>query len=209
MRHSLLNNQQLDCLVIIVQALNKKLKTPYCWPFVTGIHCSSVDSPNKGIPIRNAFPCHYVIISMAYGKKDVTPLLTQWSYVFLALTHLFVEPIPIRQNGCKTSFSPPVGFVIPFDPLSFYLSLVRTQGHFVHAMRQDRSSESIQETTLAFQCVRSIGHQRLCCTFREFPSPGTTAENRIQSFILKLIIFIFWQNTWLQYFENGCTGFSP
>ena len=27
------------------------------------------------------------IISMGYCKKDVTPLLTHWSYVFLALTH--------------------------------------------------------------------------------------------------------------------------
>ena len=26
-------------------------------------------------------------MSMSYCKKDVTPLLTHWSYVFLALTH--------------------------------------------------------------------------------------------------------------------------
>ena len=29
------------------------------------------------------------IISMGYYKKDVTPLLTHWSYVFLALTHRY------------------------------------------------------------------------------------------------------------------------
>ena len=34
------------------------------------------------------FPLH--IISMGYCKKDITPLLTHWSYVFLALTHWFV-----------------------------------------------------------------------------------------------------------------------
>ena len=28
-------------------------------------------------------------ISMAWSKKDVTPLLTHWSYVFLALTHRY------------------------------------------------------------------------------------------------------------------------
>ena len=27
--------------------------------------------------------------SMGQRKKDVTPMLTQWSYIFLALTHLY------------------------------------------------------------------------------------------------------------------------
>ena len=32
------------------------------------------------------------IISMGWGKKDVTPLLTHWSDVFLALIHRYVKP---------------------------------------------------------------------------------------------------------------------
>ena len=31
------------------------------------------------------------IISMGYCKKDITPLLSHWSYVFLALTHQHKE----------------------------------------------------------------------------------------------------------------------
>ena len=31
--------------------------------------------------------------SMGYCKKDITPLLTHWSYVFLALTH-WIESVP-------------------------------------------------------------------------------------------------------------------
>ena len=32
-----------------------------------------------------------IYISMALCKKDVTPLLTHWSYVFLALNHWYKE----------------------------------------------------------------------------------------------------------------------
>ena len=32
----------------------------------------------------------YLIISLGYCKNDVTPLLTHWSYVFLALTHRYI-----------------------------------------------------------------------------------------------------------------------
>ena len=38
----------------------------------------------------------YVTISMSLCKKDVTPLLTHWSYVFLALTHQCGLPVPPR-----------------------------------------------------------------------------------------------------------------
>ena len=34
-------------------------------------------------------------ISMGKYKNDVTPLLTQWSYVFLALTRLYLVHIPV------------------------------------------------------------------------------------------------------------------
>ena len=33
-------------------------------------------------------------ISMGWCKKDVTPLLTHWSYVFLALTHRYAVHVP-------------------------------------------------------------------------------------------------------------------
>ena len=33
--------------------------------------------------------CQGTDISMGLCKKDVTPLLTHWSYVFLALTHRY------------------------------------------------------------------------------------------------------------------------
>ena len=41
-------------------------------------------------------------ISIGWCKKDVTPLLTHWSYVFLALTHRFVHfilaSVPVSQS---------------------------------------------------------------------------------------------------------------
>ena len=41
-------------------------------------------------------------ISTGCCKKDVTPLLTHWSYIFLALTHRFEHFDTLRpeQNGC-------------------------------------------------------------------------------------------------------------
>ena len=33
----------------------------------------------------------YAYTLMVKCKKDITPLLTQWSYVFLALTHWYVQ----------------------------------------------------------------------------------------------------------------------
>ena len=33
---------------------------------------------------------HCMYISMGYCKKDLTPLLMHWSYIFLALTHRYV-----------------------------------------------------------------------------------------------------------------------
>ena len=33
----------------------------------------------------------YIFILMGWWKKDVTPLLTHWSYVFLALSHQFYD----------------------------------------------------------------------------------------------------------------------
>ena len=36
---------------------------------------------------------------MGYCKKDVTPLLTHGSYVFLALTHRYVEMYSLPQQA--------------------------------------------------------------------------------------------------------------
>ena len=86
------------------------------WPFVKGFHQSPVDSLHKG-PIMQNFCIFFVVslnrllnnsqftcdlrclnpigtctvmtISMGWCKKDVTPLLIHWSYVFLALTHRY------------------------------------------------------------------------------------------------------------------------
>ena len=48
---------------------------------------------------------------MGWCKKDVTPLLMRWSYVFLALTHRYVLmiliavlPIWLEYNITKTHF---------------------------------------------------------------------------------------------------------
>ena len=47
-------------------------------------------------------------ISVGWCKKDVTPLLTHWSYVFLALTHGYERcrhsfDIFLHVQGCQTS----------------------------------------------------------------------------------------------------------
>ena len=45
------------------------------------------------------------ITSMDQCKKDVTPLLTHWSYVFLALTHRLVLPnIAQFENPWKSAY---------------------------------------------------------------------------------------------------------
>ena len=59
---------------------------------VTYVMCwGGMDSPHKGQVMQKALPCHDIIVSMDLCKKDVTPLLTHWSYVFLALTHWCVS----------------------------------------------------------------------------------------------------------------------
>ena len=42
------------------------------------------------------------IIPMGWCKKDVTPLLTHWSYVFLALAHRYTELRWQKQNISQT-----------------------------------------------------------------------------------------------------------
>ena len=52
---------------------------------------------------------HHLLISMGQYKKDVTPLLTHWSYVFLAVTHWYILLQPstphlfttLAYNFCK------------------------------------------------------------------------------------------------------------
>ena len=51
---------------------------------------------NTTLESRDPFHKQLVSIKMGYCKKDVTPLLTHWSYIFLALTHrydLYLEKI--------------------------------------------------------------------------------------------------------------------
>ena len=38
----------------------RKHQIPHYWPFVMGIHRSSVDSHHKGPVMQKAFPCHYI-----------------------------------------------------------------------------------------------------------------------------------------------------
>ena len=47
-----------------------------------------------------------VMISMGLCKKDVTPLLTHWSYVFLALTHRY----NLLSDWCNHLSMPNCGF---------------------------------------------------------------------------------------------------
>ena len=47
------------------------------------------------------FPGQGLLISMGWCKKEVTPLLTHWSHVFLALT--------IRYSSCSHGISPSCG----------------------------------------------------------------------------------------------------
>ena len=42
---------------------------------------------------------HAVVISVGHCKEDATPVRQQWSYVFLALTHLFGNCAPIDWNN--------------------------------------------------------------------------------------------------------------
>ena len=44
-----------------------------------------------------------VDISMGWCKKDVTPLLTHWNYVFLALTHWYIIPFLIQCHKLLSS----------------------------------------------------------------------------------------------------------
>ena len=48
----------------------------------------------------------YKAISMGQCKTDVTPMLTHWSYIFLALTHLYVSTsVVFCQAMCVTVIS--------------------------------------------------------------------------------------------------------
>ena len=94
---------------IQIRGVIKRKLFPRYWPFVRGIHRSPVNSPHKGqwrralmfslicaringwVNNREAgdlrrHQAHCDVIVM-----DVTSLLTHWSYVFLALTHRYVE----------------------------------------------------------------------------------------------------------------------
>ena len=42
--------------------------------------------------------CIQNYIFMSYCKKDVTPLLTHWSYIFLAITHPFIKYELLQWN---------------------------------------------------------------------------------------------------------------
>ena len=59
---------------------------------------------HQWIPSQRASNAENVSISIRYRKKDVTPLLTHWSYIFLALTHQFYNAMPnsaMTKNNIK------------------------------------------------------------------------------------------------------------
>ena len=70
---------------LFVQAHNKgNIKVPHNWRFGLGIHQWLVDSPHKGPVLRNAFPCHDIImpfdIKMFRNKKYLKNVIFQITY---------------------------------------------------------------------------------------------------------------------------------
>ena len=85
-------------------------------PVIVIMTASSASSNGK-VGIVTFLGFQFNIISMDSCKKDVTPLLTHWSYVFLALTHrfdyLWVSPfvtltcVVFQEDGLRGDPGPP------------------------------------------------------------------------------------------------------
>ena len=67
-----------------------KVKVKCCSKFLSCLFCGFVSI------------WQICFISMGQCKKDVTPLLTHWSYIFLALTHRYVVQIQPMRSWCVT-----------------------------------------------------------------------------------------------------------
>ena len=67
-----------------------KVKVTCCSKFLSCLFCGFVSI------------WQICFISMGWCKKDVTPLLTHWSYIFLALTHRYVVQIQPMRSWCVT-----------------------------------------------------------------------------------------------------------
>ena len=68
-------------------------------PFIAGYEH---DKKTRGITLlhEEIFSPH--CISMGLCKKDVTPLLSHWSYVFLSLTHRYEVVVGYPEVAWKT-----------------------------------------------------------------------------------------------------------
>ena len=109
--------------------------------------------------LQNA--CHFLggasicFISMGWYKKDVTPLLTHWSYVFLALTHWYnsiwsnirTTPLVSSCSNClSASKLPPSGIhVVTCVPMIINDITVLAHSHLWH-QGQDLSQQTSTST---------------------------------------------------------------
>ena len=59
--------------------------------------CHVVSHWGNSAQLHHVIKFFALLISMGLYKKDITPLLTHWSYVFLALTHQSVYPQPMKR----------------------------------------------------------------------------------------------------------------
>ena len=69
----------------------------------------NISSGNGSVPSDNKAESKLtqisVVISMGLCKKDVTPLLTHWSYIFLALTHRYGVTRPQWLNRTTQQYT--------------------------------------------------------------------------------------------------------
>ena len=91
-----LHSQYIQCPTLIAKLCGLYFK--YCWWWLQNINTSNILTSFPQVCKIFHLIMRYVytkcpmtaMISMGWCKKDVTPLLTHWSYVFLALTHGYV-----------------------------------------------------------------------------------------------------------------------
>ena len=80
------------------------------WLFIARVWPRSQGLP----PVAGAY---WETNSMGWCKKDVTPLLTHWSYVFLALTHRFVfQQLDIICNACVIPSAASISYISKCAP---------------------------------------------------------------------------------------------
>ena len=89
LKHQGISTHSTDSVFIVLNQFHAKRLTLQCTILETKIvfwrkwsSCSRVNKGHKVVPMIENIP-------MGWCKKDVTPLLTHWSDVFLALTHRY------------------------------------------------------------------------------------------------------------------------